>query len=104
MHASLKQFGPLTFVAKADTNHWVTMDGSKSGGGEEAAPSPKELVLMGLGGCTAMDVAGILRKRRVDVRLFEMELDADVAADHPKVFTEIRLTYRFEGDVPTSEV
>ena len=104
MQATLRHVGGLTYVGKANTSHWVVMDGAKTGGGDEAAPSPKELVLLALGGCTAMDVSGILRKRRVDVRRFDMELDADVAEEHPKVFTQIRMTYRFEGDVPTSEV
>jgi putative redox protein len=104
MQATLKHVGGLTYVGRSNTNHWVVMDGSKTGGGDEAAASPKETVLIALGACTAMDVSGILRKRRVEVRGFEMDLDADVAEEHPKVFTQIRLTYRFQGDVPTNEI
>jgi putative redox protein len=104
MQATLKHVENLTFVGKANTNHWMVMDGSRSGGGEEAASSPKELLLLALGGCTAFDVAGILKKRRVDVRAFELILDADVVEEHPKVFREVRVTYRLEGDIATAEV
>ena len=104
MQAIVKRVEGLTFVGKADTNHWVVMDGKKESGGSDAGPSPKELVLIALGACSAFDVEGILKKRRLDVRSLEVELDADVAAEHPKVFTEVRLTYRVEGPVPTPEI
>ena len=104
MHAMVKRVEGLTFVGKADTGHWVVMDGKNESGGADGAPSPKELVLIGLGACSAFDVEGILRKRRLDVRRLEVELDADVATEHPKVFTEVRLTYRVEGPVPAPEI
>jgi putative redox protein len=104
MHASVKRVEGLTFVGKADSNHWVPMDGKAEHGGSDSAPSPKELVLMGLAGCTAFDVEGILRKRRLDVRSLSVEADADLSVEHPRVFTEVRLDYRIEGTAATSEV
>ena len=104
MRAIVKRADGLTFLGKADSNHWVVMDGKGVNGGSDAAASPKELVLMALGACSAFDVEGILKKRRLDVTRFEVELDADVAEEHPKVFTEVRVTYRLEGVVPTPEV
>jgi putative redox protein len=104
MQAIVKRVEGLTFVGKADTNHWVVMDGHKESGGADAGASPKELVLIALGACSAFDVEGILKKRCLEVRSLEVELDADVAAEHPKVFTEVRLTYRIEGSVPTPEI
>lgn len=103
MRAFVKRVQGLTFVGKADTNHWLVMDGSEEGGGSAAATSPKELLLLALGACSAFDVEEILRKRRLDVRSLEVELDADSAVEHPKVFTEIRVTYRVTGDVPAKD-
>jgi putative redox protein len=56
-----------------------------------------ELVLLSLGGCTAMDVISILQKKRQDVTSFEILMHAERAADHPKVFTNITLEYVVTG-------
>ena len=57
-----------------------------------------EMVLLGMGGCTAFDVAQILRKRRREPELLEIELEADRADEVPKVFTRIHLNYRVKGE------
>ncbi len=95
----------FTFLAKGKSSHWVPMDTSAESGGDGGASSPKELLLFALGGCTGMDVASILRKRRLDVRSFSIDIDADEVDDTPKVFTEVRLVYRVDGvDVPAEDV
>lgn len=58
---------------------------------------PKGLLLAGLGGCTGMDVVGILEKMRVPFEGLAVEVSAEQSEDHPKVFTAIRVTYRFKG-------
>ena len=58
---------------------------------------PKGLLLAGLGGCTGMDVVSILEKMRVPFEGLAVEVSADQSEDHPKVFTAIRVTYRFKG-------
>ena len=97
-HAMLKQIDGVAFVAKGDSNHWVTMDGPVSVGGTEAGSRPKELVLYALAGCTASDVVNILKKKRVPLQGFEMYLAAEEAEEHPKVFTDIHVEYVFFGD------
>lgn len=87
----------MTFTGKADSNHWVMMDGSVAEGGSAAATSPKELVLVGLGGCTGMDVANILRKKRVQVEWFQIHITAEEGDDFPRVFTKIHLEYVIRG-------
>jgi putative redox protein len=95
----------LTFLAKGESQHWIVMDGSEASGGSDAGARPKELVLFALGGCTAFDVSGILRKRRLDVRSFTIELEGDEAATDPRIFTKVQLTYNFEGpDIQPSDV
>jgi putative redox protein len=88
----------LTFVGKADSNHWVVMDAAQKVNGSDAGARPMELVLIALAGCTGMDVASILQKMRVKVDEFWMELEAEQSPEHPRVFTSIRLTYVLVGD------
>jgi len=97
MQATLKQVQGLSFVAKGDSNHWVAMDGKKIVGGSEAGTSPMELMLMSLGGCSSMDVVSLLRKKRADLRDFEVKVSADRAEKHPKVFTKIYMKFIFTG-------
>ena len=103
--AYLKQLKGITFAAKSDTNHWVMMDGSPEFGGSSAGSSPKELVLMGLAGCTSSDVINILNKKRVNLQNYEVNIKADVSDEHPKVFTSINIEYVFYGkDIKVNDV
>lgn len=95
--AVVRQVQGITFAGKADSNHWVVMDGSLDEGGSAAGTSPKEIVLLGLGGCTGMDVASILKKKRVQLDSFEVHIRAEEAADFPKIFTKIHIEYILQG-------
>jgi putative redox protein len=95
--AYVKQIKGVTFAGKTDSNHWITMDGPENFGGSDAGIRPKELILVGLGGCTGSDVVSILSKKRVKVDDFEMNLTADVAETHPQVFTKIHIEFVFYG-------
>jgi putative redox protein len=98
MKADIVQVKGLTFVGKASSGHWVTMDGPADFQGSDSATRPKELILIGLGGCTGADVASILHKMRENVTKFEISINAENAIEHPKVFTKIHITYRFWGN------
>ena len=65
--------------------------------GDDTGPSPKKLLLASLAGCTGMDVVSLLKKMRVDITGFEMDIDADLTEEHPIVYSEMRLVYRFYG-------
>ncbi len=95
--AYVRQIKGITFAGKSDSNHWVTMDGPENFGGSDAGVRPKELILIGLGGCTGSDVVTILQKKKVDISGFEMNLSADVAEEHPQVYTKIHIEYVFYG-------
>jgi putative redox protein len=97
MDASVKWNGKMSFTGAADSGHEVIMDAYTKVGGEDRGPRPTELVLMGLGGCTAMDVVSILEKMKQDVTGFEIKLHADKAEEHPKVFTRIVMEYILTG-------
>ncbi len=95
--AFLTHFHGLAFAAKGDSNHWVVMDGAEKVGGSNAGSRPKELLLMGLAGCTASDVVGILNKKRVPLQGLEMNITAEEIDEHPKVFKSISLEYVVYG-------
>ncbi len=96
-HVYLKQIKGISLAAKGDSNHWVVMDGSEDFGGHGAGTRPMEMVLLSLAGCTGADVVSILKKRRADLRDFEMTVEAERADKHPKVYTKIHLHYIFHG-------
>ena len=101
----LKQIKGLSLAARGESNHWVTMDGPEKLGGSDAGVRPKELLLMSLAGCTGSDVVSILQKKRVNLTDFEINITAQQAEEHPKVFTDIDLEYVFYGrDIKEKDV
>ncbi len=87
----------MSFVAEADSGHALVMDGAAEIGGRNLGPRPMELLLMGLGGCSSIDVVMILQKSRQDIRGCVVELDAQRADRDPKVFTQIHLHFVVSG-------
>jgi len=87
----------MTFVAESESGHGVIIDSSPEVGGRNLGPRPMEMVLMGMGGCTAIDVVSILRKARQQVTDCVVELSAERAETVPKVFTEIHVHYVITG-------
>jgi putative redox protein len=87
----------MSLVARTGSGHLVAMDGAPEGGGNNLAPRPMEMVLVGAGGCTAYDVVLILKRGRHDVRGCEVELLAERAPNDPKVFTRIALKFTVRG-------
>ncbi len=87
----------ITFLAKGNSNHWVAMDGPEEFGGSSAGSKPMEMFMMGLAGCTGMDVVTILNKKRVNLIDFKMELLADRKEEYPQVLTKITIVYKIYG-------
>jgi len=96
--------GDMTF--EADINdHKVTMDANTDSGEHNLGPSPKKLMLVALSGCTGMDVVSILKKMRVDIQKCSIEVQGDVADDHPKRYTKMHVIYNFTGkDLPLDKL
>ena len=88
----------VTFMGVGDSKSWVPMDGPEAFGGSDSGVRPKELILHALAGCTGSDVASILIKMRVPFTRFEVAVNADMADEHPKVFTKMEIIYKFWGD------
>ena len=87
----------MTFVAESGSGHAIVVDASPDVGGRDLGPRPMELVLMGTGACTAIDVMLILRKSRQAVTGCVVELDSERATDDPKVFTKIHFHFVVTG-------
>lgn len=86
-----------TFVGESGSGHALVLDGPVEHGGRDLGPSPMELVLIGTGGCTAFDVVDILKKGRQAVADCTVELEAERAAEPPKVFTRIVMRFVVTG-------
>ncbi|MEZ5671458.1 MAG: OsmC family protein [Thiotrichaceae bacterium] len=97
MKAKLKLIENVCWLAQADSGHGVVIDGSPEIGGQNLGTRPMELILMGLGGCSAMDVVSIMRKQRLDVTDCVIEVQAERATTDPKVFTKIHIHYAVTG-------
>jgi len=83
----------MTFAAKGQSNHWHMIDTKQEIGGNAAAPTPMEMVLEALGGCTGMDAIAILKKKRTPFTQLEIFLTGERSDEHPKVFTDINIKF-----------
>ncbi|MEH6548979.1 MAG: OsmC family protein [Pseudomonadales bacterium] len=97
MQATVKWQGDVKFEATSGSGHAVKMDGPPDLGGENTGARPMELMLMGMGGCSAFDVMSILTKSRQDVTDCLCELEAERADAVPAVFTKIHLHFKVSG-------
>jgi len=97
MKCRVKWLDHMSFVAESGSGHSVVMDGAPDAGGRNLGVRPMEMLLMGLGGCTAFDVMMILKKSRQDVVDCELQIDAERAEEIPKVFTRIHIHFIVSG-------
>jgi putative redox protein len=98
MQVKVKRESGLRFVGSNDRGSHVVMDPSAAPDGEAEGTSPMEMLLMGIGGCSSIDVVMILEKMRQPVTNCEVTVDADRAETDPKVFTHIRMHFAVAGD------
>ena len=87
----------MSLMAKAGSNHWVAMDAPEAVGGSGAAVKPIELFLMGMAGCTSMDVISLLKKKRVPFTDFKVTTTTEREETHPKVFKSVNIHFEIYG-------
>ena len=97
MKARIKWVEERTFLGESGSGHSVVMDGAPDQGGRDLGVRPMEMLLLGMGGCTAFDVVHILEKSRQTVEDCVVDVSAERAGDDPKVFTQIDMRYRITG-------
>ena len=97
MRATVKWLDGAAFVGESGSGHAMVIDGAPAAGGRNIGPRPMEMMLIGLGGCSAFDVVLILRKSRQAVTDCRVELEAERADTAPRVFTRIHMVFVVSG-------
>lgn len=87
----------MMMVGESASGHAIVMDGPEDLGGKNLGIRPMEMLLLGMGGCTTIDVVSTLKKMREEVRDCRVEISAQRADEHPKVFTKIHLNFIING-------
>jgi len=95
--AIVKYTGGMQFLASADSGHAVVMDADADVGGSNTGSRPMELLLMGIGGCSGMDIISILKKKKQNVTGLEANVSGIMADDHPHRYTSIAIEYIVHG-------
>ena len=85
------------FLGESESGHTVVMDGPPENGGRNLGPRPMEMLILGMGGCTAFDVTHILKKGRHPVTDCEVEITAQRVDTVPKVFNKIHIHFKVSG-------
>ena len=97
MKARIKWVDGMTFIGESESGHAVVMDASPEVGGRNLGPRPMEMLLLGAGGCSSIDVIMILKKSRQAVSDCYVEMSAERAETDPKVFTKIHMHFVVKG-------
>ena len=105
MNISVEWIDDMLMVGKSDSGHAIVMDGPPEIGGENLGVRPMEMLLLGMTGCTVIDVISTLKKMREDVVDCQTQVSADRSEEYPKVFTNIHVHFVFRGkQLNTSKV
>ncbi len=97
LSAKVKWVDGLQFVGESGTGHAIVMDGDMEVGGKDTGMRPMELLLIGLGGCSGMDVASILQKKKQQITDIDINIKGEKADTYPKKFTEIEIEFVVSG-------
>lgn len=97
MKARVQWLDGRAFVGETGSGHAVVMDGAPESGGRNIGIRPMEMLLLGLGGCTAFDIVMILERMRENVTGLDISLEGERASEDPKVYTHVTLVYRVKG-------
>ena len=97
MNLSVNWVDGMLMVGKSHSGHSITMDGPIEIGGENLGVRPMEMLLLGVAGCTMIDVVTTLKKMRQDLSHCETKINAERANEHPKVFTDIHIHFIVKG-------
>ena len=95
--AKIKWIEKMKFIGTGPSGQSLIMDVPEKSGGDGSAVSPGELLLIGLGGCTAVDVVNMLNKMRVPLRDLQIDVEAEPVETHPKIYKWVKIIYKFYG-------
>ena len=103
MRVMVKHIQGMHFQGEGSSKVRTNIDTSVTAGGTGHGTNPMELLLMAIAGCSGMDIMSILEKTKVKVQRFEMMVEGDRASDHPRVFKDIEIVYKFWGESLSEE-
>ena len=103
MNISVNWVDGMLMVGKSHSGHSITMDGPPEIGGDNLGVRPMEMLLLGVAGCTMIDVVTTLKKMRQELTHCETKVNAERADDHPKVFTNIHIQFLIKGNALDSK-
>ncbi len=95
--AKVKWAEDMHFIGQSGTGHTIVMDASPDYGGFNSGMRPMELLLVGLGGCSGMDIVSILKKKKQDLRGLTINIKGKQSENYPKRFTEIEIEFVIKG-------
>lgn len=98
MKTRIKYIENVCLIGESESGHGLIIDGSPEIGGRNLGVRPMEMILMGLGGCTTMDILTILRKKRQNITDCVIEIDSQRQDTIPKIFSKIHLHFIITGD------
>lgn len=105
MQVVVKHVKGTHFIGEGSAKVSTHMDTSVTAGGSGLGSSPMEMVLMAIAGCSGMDIVSILEKMRVKYNRLEISVQGERANDHPRVFTDVEIEYKFWGDsIPEDKI
>jgi len=90
--------GNMAFESTNPSGHIVRIDTAEDGGGENSGYRPKALMLSSMAGCTGLDVASLMKKMKLDVDDFTIEIVAELSDAHPQTYEKVTMEYHFYGD------
>lgn len=97
MNATVKWVEGFQFVAESGSGHAIVMDAGKDSGGNGTGVSPMELLMLGIGGCSGMDVISVLKKKKQEVFDLRVNISGKLAPEYPKRYTEMNLEFVVKG-------
>lgn len=97
-HITTKWLGKMAFESNNPSGLNLTIDASPDDGGEGKGLRPKALMLSGLAGCSGLDVAGLIRKMKLEVEEFTIETIANLTDEHPKYYDSVVIEFHFHGN------
>ena len=99
MKHSIKTVWKENNIFETDVDgHNIVIDLAKDAGGDDAGPRPKKFGLVAAAGCSGLDVVEIVKKMRIDIKGFNIQIESDVTDEYPKQYTNLKVVYEFEGE------
>ena len=96
--------GNMQFESEVN-GHKIIIDTPTEMGGDDQGPRPKPLMLLALAGCTGIDVVAMLKKMRVEIESFDVDVEAELTEEPPTYYTRMHVVYAFTGkDLPLDKL